>query len=102
MMDFGAVTSEGAVTHDVDRARKAFITTGAFTKIGVLSDSVDSLAASQASGDVPNIVNVLPGQAGNGSGEGTAMLEIIYDTAPSAELYFATAGGGPANFAQNI
>ena len=30
------------------------------------------------------------------------MLEIIYDLAPGAQLFFATAGGGPAVFAQNI
>src|SRR5947207_14994894 len=30
------------------------------------------------------------------------MLEIVNDLAPGAQLYFATANGGPANFANNI
>ena len=37
-----------------------------------------------------------------GPSGGAAMLEIIHDLAPGAELYFATAFGGPASFAQNI
>jgi hypothetical protein len=73
---------------------------GAGVTIGVISDGVNSLATSQGTGDL-GTVNVLPGQAGNGD-EGTAMLEIVHDLAPNASLYFATAIGGPAVFAQNI
>src|SRR4030095_16210092 len=43
----------------------------------------------------------LAGQAGNGN-EGSAMLEIVHDLAPNAQLYFATANGGVATFANNI
>ena len=47
-------------------------------------------------------VTVLPGQAGSGD-EGTAMLEIVYDMAPGASLYFATGfGGSEASMATNI
>jgi hypothetical protein len=66
----------------------------------VLSDGVDSLAAIQASGDLP-AVDVLPGQAGSGD-EGTAMLEIVHDLAPGAALGFATAFTSLTQFAQNI
>src|SRR6185503_3217206 len=64
------------------------------------SDGVSSLAASQALGDL-GPVTVLPGQGGAGD-EGTAMLEIVHDLAPGAQLYFATAVNSIAGFAQNI
>jgi hypothetical protein len=44
---------------------------------------------------------VLPGQAGSGD-EGSAMLEIVHDLAPGAQLMFATAFGSQASFAANI
>src|SRR6185369_11108521 len=75
--------------------------TGAGVKICVLSDGVDSLAALQASGDLPPAVDVLPGQAGSGD-EGSAMLEIVHDLAPGAQLGFATADPDMATFATNI
>jgi len=83
-------------------ARKTYGVTGAGVKVGVLSDSVDFLDESRASGDLPN-VTVLTGQSGvPASGEGTAMLEIVHDIAPGATLYYATAFNGPASFANNI
>ena len=98
----GRILSEGDVTHRAGQARTNYTVAGAGVKIGVISDSVDFLGGSQASGDV-GAVTVLPGQSGvPGSGEGTAMLEIVADLAPKAELFFATGGGGLANFAQNI
>jgi len=100
-MDTGILTSEGDITQTADLARNTFLVDGSGVKVGVLSDSLDFLAQSQASGDAPS-VTVLPGQAGFGAGEGTAMVEIIHDLAPGAQIYFATAGGGEANFAQNV
>ncbi len=98
----GRINSEGDTTHNALPARLALGINGAGVKVGVISDSVDFLAASQASGDLP-FVNVLPGQDGiPGSGEGTAMLEIVHDLAPGANLYFASAFNGQASFAQNI
>jgi uncharacterized repeat protein (TIGR01451 family) len=97
----GSVTSEGDVTHRANVARSTFGISGQGVKVGVLSDSIDYLANSQASGDLGD-VTVLPGQAGCCSGEGTAMLEIIHDLAPGAQLFFATAINGEASFAQNI
>jgi hypothetical protein len=96
----GSRNSEGVLTHGVVSARGTFNTDGTGIKIGVLSDGVTNLAASQAAGDL-GPVTVLPGQAGTGD-EGTAMLEIVHDVAPGAQLYFARALGGIANFAQNI
>jgi len=93
-------TSEGDAAHNAATARTTFSVNGTGVKVGVLSDSVDYLAAAQSSGDLP-AVTVLQNAPGN-TGEGTAMLEIIYDLAPGAQLYFATALGGAANFANNI
>ncbi|HKQ90686.1 MAG TPA: S8 family serine peptidase [Blastocatellia bacterium] len=99
-MVVGSRNTEGDVTHRAFSARSIFNIDGTGIKIGVLSDGVTNLAASQASGDV-GPVTVLPGQAGSGD-EGTAMLEIIQDIVPGAQLFFATAFGGIVRFAQNI
>ena len=94
-------SSEGDVAHQADVARRRYGVDGAGIAIGVLSNGVRSLAQRQASGDLPGRVTVLPGQEGEGD-EGTAMLEIVHDLAPGAELYFATGLGGQAQFAANM
>jgi len=96
----GVRQSEGDASHRANTARGTFNVDGTGVKIGVLSNGVVSLASSQASGDL-GPVTVLPGQTGTGD-EGTAMLEIVHDLAPGAQLYFASANGGPTIFAQNI
>ena len=101
MTSVGSQASQGDSKHNASSARAMFGVNGTGVKIGVLSDGVTSLATSQGLGDLPNTVVVLPGQAGTGD-EGTAMLEIIHDLAPGAELYFATAFTSIASFAQNI
>ncbi len=93
--------SQGDVAHRAAEARTAFGVDGTGISLGALSDGVDSLASLQASGDLPPGVTVLPGQAGSGS-EGTAMLEIVHDLAPGAQLLFATAFTSQASFAANI
>jgi subtilisin-like proprotein convertase family protein len=104
----GSITSQGDVTHRAAEARNFFGVNGAGVKIGVLSDSVDFLDQSIASGNLPTNVTVLPGQDGvdlpdvNTNGEGTAMLEIIHDLAPGARLFFATGFISPESFADNI
>jgi subtilisin-like proprotein convertase family protein len=92
--------SEGDRAHNADKARQQYGVTGIGVKICALSDGIDSLPASQAAGELP-AVDVLPGEAGSGD-EGTAMLEIIHDLAPGAELGFATAFRSDASFADNI
>ena len=93
--------SEGDITHRALEARNFFGHDGTGVRIGVMSDGVDSLASLQGTGDLPAIVTVLPGQAGSGD-EGSAMLEIVHDLAPGAELFFATAATSITSFAQNI
>ena len=96
----GSVTSQGDITHLAKDAREAFGIDGTGVKIGVMSDGVDGLSAAQASGDL-GAVTVLTGQASTGD-EGTAMLQIVHDLAPGAQLFYATANNGTASFAQNI
>lgn len=96
----GPVNSEGDRAHNADTARSDIGVSGIGVKICALSDGIDSLATSQAAGELP-AVDVLPTQAGAGD-EGTAMLEIIHDVAPGAELGFATAFNSDASFADNI
>lgn len=97
----GSATSEADTTHRAALARTLSGATGAGLKIGVLSNGVDTLAARQATGDLPANVTVLTGQAGTGD-EGTAMMELIYDLAPGAQLYYATANPTALQFATNI
>jgi len=99
-MPTGPVNSEADTTHRAAEARGFFGVTGAGVKVGVLSNGVASLASQQAAGELP-AVTVLAGQAGSGD-EGTAMLELVNDLAPGAQLFFATALPTQAAFAQNI
>ena len=99
----GAVTSEGSTAHGAERARKFFGADGTGIKIGVLSDSDDFKEQSIATGDLPADTTTIPGQDGRpGIGEGTAMMEIVHDVAPGAQIFFATAFLSPESFADNI
>ena len=96
-------TTEGDVAHATDEVRTNFGVDGTGVQVGAMSDSVESLATLVASGDLPAGVTILPGQAGAGTSEGTALLEIIHDMAPGADLFFATGTSGfLAEMAQNI
>jgi uncharacterized repeat protein (TIGR01451 family) len=98
----GALDSEGDFAHRADQLRALGIN-GAGIRIGVISDSERFLAASQATNDLPAGVTVVAsGIAVNDTGEGTAMMEIIHDLAPQAQLFFATGNGGQATMAANI
>lgn len=82
----GSVNSQGDAIMLANQARQNFGVTGRNVKVGVISDSVDGIQQSQASGDLPSNVQVL--KFGEGAGEGTAMLEIVNDLAPGANLAF--------------
>jgi subtilisin family serine protease len=102
----GSLTSQGYISHRAKDAIAQVGVTGAGVKVGVISDSASAarIAALIASGDLPVGTTVLPGQDGApGTDEGTAMMEIVHDIAPGAQLEFATAdNGGQAGFAANI
>ncbi|MDP9171422.1 MAG: hypothetical protein M3N54_12450, partial [Acidobacteriota bacterium] len=87
----------------------AFGIAGRGVKVGVLSSSATGgrVGALIASGDLRAGTTVVPGQDGFTTfgltdDEGAAMLETVHDIAPGAQLFFATADGGQANFANNI
>ncbi|WP_406696071.1 S8 family serine peptidase [Singulisphaera sp. Ch08] len=102
----GVANNQADATLKGDLARQQFGVNGAGVTVGVLSDSVsrlgNGLAASIATGDLPNNVNVLQDGSAGDSDEGRAMLEHIYDIAPGASLAFATAFSGQVGFADNI
>ena len=81
----GSVTTEGDVVLKADQVRGLGYD-GTGVRVGVISDGVDSMAAAQGSGDLPPTV-IIQTHAGSGD-EGTAMLEIVHDLAPGAELGF--------------
>ena len=97
----GSVLSQGDRTHRAVTARTTLGVDGTGIKIGVLSDGVNSLATSKASGNLNANATFLTGQAGSGD-EGTAMMELIQDLLPGAQLIFATAFSGTASMASNI
>jgi hypothetical protein len=97
----GALTSQGYISHKANQVVASGVN-GTGVKIGILSDSVESLTALIATGDLPADTTVVSGQAGSGSSEGTAMMEIIHDLAPGAKLFFATAFTSETSFADNI
>lgn len=108
----GNVVSEADETHLVSSTRRMYGVNGAGVKIGVLSDSYNILggaATDVSQGELPGIGNpagfttpVTLLTEGNGADEGRAMLQLIHDLAPGAQLYCASAFNGDADFAQQI
>ncbi|MCA1613938.1 MAG: S8 family serine peptidase [Acidobacteria bacterium] len=108
----GAANSQGDTTHNARLARNFFGINGKGIKIGIISDSFNAgggYNADIASGDLPGPGNpngyttpVTIEQDSSGTDEGRAMAQIVHDLVPGAQLFFATANGGVANFAQNI
>jgi hypothetical protein len=92
----GLYCTEGDAIHRADLVRSNLGVTGAGVKVGVISDGVDHRNNAAATGDLPETspgsgvadIQVYSSLPGNGD-EGTAMLEIIHDLAPDADLAFA-------------
>ncbi len=114
------IVSEGDAQLKAVDARTAFPIDGAGVTVGVLSDSFDRAtdtpthaANDIAAGELPgagnpcgrttpvNVIAESSDQSGN-SDEGRAMVQIVHDLAPGANLAFATANGGVFAFADNI
>jgi hypothetical protein len=120
----GAVTSQGCVVHKTNLVNSSGYL-GAGITVGVLSDSYndDQYDASDpdwttatmdvSTGDLPGAgnpngyttpVDVLEdgGSPESDTDEGRAMLQIVHDVAPAANLAFCTAGDTDAEMAANI
>jgi len=92
----GINTTQGDIIHKTASVRSTYGYTGAGMKIGIISDGVNHLADSQATGDLPVNVHVMRDQSSGD--EGTAMLEIVYNMVPDAELYFHDSGNNILEF----
>ncbi len=120
----GLVTSQGDVAMRADIARSAFGLQGAGVKVGVISDSYNKKFGNPANddilkGDLPGVgidpngnpvanpvndtnVEVLKDFPYAASDEGRAMLQIVHDIAPKANLAFRTGFINPLDFAAGI
>lgn len=112
----GLITSQGDTALRSFRARGVFGVDGTGVKVGVLSDSYNTIIGNPAADDVQR--KDLPGTAnpdhptpvqvlqdfplGTRSDEGRAMLQIVHDVAPGADLAFRTGFLGAVDFAKGI
>lgn len=118
MLRVGAVISQAVTTQNVLSVQEQGIL-GSGIRVGALSDSYDTSTSALTSaeddilsGDLPGLLNPLGANTpvtvledffdGSNIDEGRAMLQLIHDIAPAAELGFATAFNGQVSFAQNI
>eukprot|EP00899_Mesostigma_viride_P009593 jgi/Mesvir1/18635/Mv17142-RA.3 len=104
MPQAGIVTSQGDLAMRTDLVRAQLGLNGSGIKVGILSDSFNSLGGAQAdmdSGDLPPTVQVLK-DITSGSDEGRAMAQIVYDVAPGAAIAFYTAFVSQEDFADGI
>ena len=110
----GQITSEGDRAMRSNLARELFNLDGTGIKIGVISDSYNAQGGAEidvATGDLPGRrnpdgykkpVRVLQDTLGVQTDEGRAMLQIIHDVAPGAELLFHTVGSSEEELANAI
>jgi hypothetical protein len=112
----GIVTSQGDTAMRSYLARNGFDVSGQGIKVGVISDSYNTITGDPAHDDVLRGDLPGPGNPDNTSpvdvvkdypyssrsDEGRAMLQIVHDIAPGAQLAFRTGFLGVADFAKGI
>ena len=84
----GSTLTEGDAVHRANLVRAFSGLTGEGVKVGVISDGVDAWTSARSRGDLPSRIEINPNQDSEGH-EGTALLEIVHDLAPDAELAFS-------------
>lgn len=94
----GTLQTEGDLLVRSNGIREVFGSTGKGVKVGVIGNGVESLQESQESGELAEVTVFATGSGD----EGTAMLEIIHDLAPDADLYFYAYGGSSAEFKKAV
>jgi hypothetical protein len=108
----GSITSQGDAALAADVARTSYAVDGSGVTVAVISDAYDTLGGAAddiATGDLPaGGVTVLNGESTLCGtlifciDEGRAMLQIIHDVAPGADLLFASGLDGIAHYANVI
>ncbi len=112
----GIASSAGDTAVRADFVRNGYSLTGDSVKVGVISDSYNTIPGNPAGLDVlngdlpgpgnadnPNPVHVIKDYPfGKRTDEGRAMLQIVHDIAPKAKLAFRTGFISPGDFAQAI
>jgi hypothetical protein len=105
-LNTGSLCTQGYVSHMAKPVVENKGVTGNGVKVGILSDSAlpDQVSALMSSGDLGPNTTVLKGQEGppDGTNEGAAMMEIVQDVAPGAQIIFATAYPDESSFAANV
>ena len=101
----GSILTEGDTAANAPQARATgFDGTG--VTVGVISDGIDRVNQSIASGNLPAGAGLPPfasNTCGAGAGdEGTAMLEIVHDLAPGATLRFSEGISDKLQFIDSI
>jgi Ca2+-binding RTX toxin-like protein len=89
----GSVMSQGDQAQWSEEVRGLTEFDGTGVTVGVISDSYNALGGAQqdiSTGDLPAGINVLEDSIGR-TDEGRAMLQIVHDVAPGADLAFHTA-----------
>ncbi len=87
----GRVMTEGDSVLKADRVRSMGCA-GAGIKVGIISNGIDGIKASVASGDIPANYEAKSARSDNDlydGSEGLAMMEIVHDIAPDSKLAFS-------------
>lgn len=96
--NLGELRTEGDLLVRSNGIREIFGVSGKSIRVGVIGNGAESLNLSRKAGELSN-VDVL--ETGSGD-EGTAMLEIIHDIAPDANLSFHAYGNSSETFKEAV